>query len=285
MKVLNKKHSSALSKSVKSASLILLTSLLFACQGETSAESSAVSAADAVEKVTESVSSAATDAADKVSKTVEAAASVEAPSTPAVETPSTPKTPRKPADFSTLNANSYAPVSENIPVSTGQQIEVTELFWFGCGHCYQLEPHLKAWLRNKPEKAKFKKVPAIFSKSWEFHAKAFYTMEALKVPEKAYDEFFIQIHERNQRMNSLDALTSFLKDFGHDKAAVESAFNSFAVDSQIRNAAKISRASGARGVPALIVDGKYVTSQGQAGGTKQMFDTIDKLVEKAASER
>jgi len=173
----------------------------------------------------------------------------------------------------------------SIAVSSGEQIEVTELFWFGCGHCYNLEPHLKAWARNKPANAKFKKVPALFSKGWEFHGKAFYTMEALNVPQEAYDGFFEKIHVQRQRMVTLDSLVNFLAPYGKDRSTVESTFNSFAVDSQMRNALKITKASGARGVPAMIIDGKYLTSQSAAGGTNEMFDVVDKLVAKAASER
>ena len=183
------------------------------------------------------------------------------------------------------NDAQYEALETPITVSTGDKIEVTELFWFGCGHCYALEPHLKSWLANKPENAEFRKVPAIFSKRWEFHGKAFYTMEALGVPEQAYDDFFKAIHVKRQRMNTLEALVSFLEGFGKNKEAVESAFNSFAVDSKLRNAMKITRASGATGVPAIIVDGKYRTSQQQSGGTPELFKVVDQLVAKAAEER
>ena len=279
MKVLNKKHSSVLTQSIKSASLILLTSLLLACQGETSAESTAVNSADdAVEKVTESAA-----------KTVEAAKVEIAQKVTEVETPkvveSVPVTPIKPADYSTLDPKTYKPVAETIAVSSGDSIEVAELFWFGCGHCFALEPHIKSWLKNKPANAKFKKVPAVFSKRWEFHAKAFYTMEALNVPEKAYDDFFRQIHVVKRGINTLDGLVKFLAPFNKEKELVENTFNSFAVDSQFRNAVKITKASGARGVPAMIVDGKHLTSQSDAGGTDEMFEVVNKLVAKAAAEK
>jgi len=276
MKVLNKKYSNALTQSVKSASLILLTSLLFACQGETSAESTTASATDAVEQVSE-IASKVTEAA-KVETIKEEVVEV-------TKTVSAPATPSAPADFSTLDPNTYKPVSEPIAVSSGENIEVTELFWFGCGHCFALEQPLKKWLKTKPANATFKKVPAVFSKRWEFHAKAFYTMEALNLPEKAYDDFFKQIHVSKLGINNISDLVKFLTKFNKEKELVENTFNSFAVDSQFRNAVKITKASGARGVPAIVVDGKHLTSQSDAGGTKEMFDVVDKLVAKAASER
>lgn len=186
----------------------------------------------------------------------------------------------------TVDETKYAPVTSAFSVSTGDKIEVVELFWFGCGHCYSLEPHVKSWLKDsKPANAEFVKVPALFSKRWEFHGQAFYTMEILGVDQEVYDAFFKSIHVNRKPINNLDSFVDFMANFGKDKEQVESAFNSFAVDTKMRNARKITRASGARGVPAMVVDGKYLTSQQTAGGTKELFDVVNQLVAKAATER
>ena len=275
MNVINGKHFCK----IKSLSIILLASLLFACQGESSAES-----VEAVVEKSSGVTTIASDSAPvaEIKEVVEETVQTVTETQTAVEAA---VTPRPPADFSTLNASTYKPVTQQFAVSSGDKIEVTELFWFGCGHCFALEAPLKQWLKGIPENATFKKVPAIFSKRWEFHGKAFYTMEALNMPEKTYDDFFYQIHVKKKSINNLSSLIAYLGAYGKDEASVTSAFNSFAVDSKLRNAIKITQASGARGVPALVVDGKYITSQSDAGGTAQMFDVVDKLVAKAASER
>lgn len=183
-------------------------------------------------------------------------------------------------------AGKYEAVASEMTVSSGDKIEVVELFWFGCGHCFALEPTVKDWLKNnKPENAEFKKVPALFSARWEFHGQAFYTMQALNVPAEAYDTFFSRIHIERKGVNTLSGLVDFLAAYDKNKQQVEDAFNSFVVDSQMRNAKKITRASGARGVPAMIVDGKYRTSQQLSGGSTQMFEVVNQLVEKAAAER
>ena len=179
----------------------------------------------------------------------------------------------------------YEAVAAPLTVSSGEKIEVVELFWFGCGHCFALEPHVKEWLKNKPENAEFKKVPALFSRSWEFHGQAFYTMQTLEVPSEAYDKFFSRIHIDRKGVNTLQGLVEFLAAYDKTEQEVEDTFNSFAVDTQMRNARKITQASGARGVPALIVDGKYRTSQQLSGGSTQIFDVVNQLVDKAAAER
>ncbi len=188
--------------------------------------------------------------------------------------------------YAQLNDKQYTETREAMTVSTGDKIEVVELFWFGCGHCFALEPTLKSWLKRKPENAEFVKVPAIFtSNSWEFHGKAFYTMQALDVPSEAYDAFFNQIHVNRKNVGNLAQLSDFLAAYDKSAEDVESAFNSFAVDSQVRAAKKLTRQSGITGVPAMVVDGKYLTSQRMAGSSDQMFKVVDQLVEKAAGER
>ncbi len=179
----------------------------------------------------------------------------------------------------------YTVLSSPLEPSTGDKIEVTELFWYGCGHCFALEPYVKNWKANKPENATFVKVPAIFSKRWEFHGKAFYTMEALGVLEEANDAFFHRIHVMRKPINTLDQLVEFLADYEKSEEEVTSAFNSFAVDSKLRNAKILTAKSTANGVPAVLVDGKYHTSVSLAGSADNLFTVINQLVEKAAAER
>lgn len=184
-----------------------------------------------------------------------------------------------------LDAAKYTELATPIGVSTGDKIEVNELFWYGCNHCFALEPFIKSWLEDKPESAEFVKTPAIFSASWAFHAQAYYTMEALGVLDKTNDAFFHQTHVIRRPINSLENLVRFMADYGKSEEEVTSTFNSFAVDTKLRNATKITRQSGATGVPAVLVDGKYLTSVSQAGGQAELFEVINQLVEKAAAER
>lgn len=179
----------------------------------------------------------------------------------------------------------YTVLDTPIAVSTGDKIEVAELFWYGCGHCFALEPFVKSWLEKKPDNAEFVKVPAIFSERWAFHAQAYYTMEALGVLEQANDAFFHQVHVLRKPINDIPALVTLLENYDKTEAEVTAAFNSFAVDTKLRNATKITRMSTAKGVPAVLVDGKYHTSVTLAGGQAQMFEVVNELVEKAAAER
>ncbi|MFT4630502.1 MAG: thiol:disulfide interchange protein DsbA [Arenicella sp.] len=190
---------------------------------------------------------------------------------------SSAQTPLSDANYTLLNAP--------LDVSTGDKIEVAELFWYGCGHCFSLEPQVNAWKKDLAENVVFVKVPAIFSKRWEFHGKAFYTMEALGVLEEANDAFFHRIHVEVKPVSDLDGLIKFMEAYGKTPEEVTSAFNSFAVDTKLRNAKMITAKSTATGVPAFLVDGKYHTSVSLAGSTTNLFNVIDQLVSKAATER
>lgn len=179
----------------------------------------------------------------------------------------------------------YSILENPLPVTTGDKIEVAELFWYGCGHCYALEPYVKTWLENKPDNAEFIKIPAIFSQNWAFHGQAYYTMEALDVLEEANDAYFNQIHVERNKINDLSGLVEFLNAYNKTEAEVTQAFNSVEVETKLRNAGTTTKASTARGVPAIVVDGKYLTSVGAAGGQEALFELVDELIEKAASER
>jgi thiol:disulfide interchange protein DsbA len=166
----------------------------------------------------------------------------------------------------TLSEKHYKVLANPMTVSTGHNIEVMYLFWYGSQHCYALEPHLKTWLTNsRPAKAQFTKVPAIYSQEWSFYAKAFYTMQTLGVLGQTHDSYFHKIIVEKKPMNNLDSLIKFLSTYNKSAEEVTSAINSFAVDSKFRNASLITKRSTTAGVPAIIVDGKYLTSVKLAG--------------------
>ena len=189
------------------------------------------------------------------------------------------------ANQETLNPESYTVLSTPLEISTGDKIEVIELFWYGCGHCFALEPYVNKWQKEMPDNIEFVKMPAIFSTRWEFHGKAYYTMEALGVLDKANDAFFHRIHVLRKKISDLNDLIEFLADYDQSAEQVAATFNSFDVDNKLRNAKRITQNSSAQGVPAFLVDGKFHTSVKLAGGQDNLFKVINQLVEKSAAER
>ena len=165
----------------------------------------------------------------------------------------------------------------NTHVAEGK-VEVVELFWYGCPHCYTFEPHVTEWLKNKPEAAQFVRMPAVLNPHWEPHARAFYAAELLGVGEELHAKLFDEIHKNKRRLRSEDEIVRFYVQNGVDEAKFREAYGSFAVQTKVRQAARLGRQYQATGVPTVIVNGKYRTNATMAGGYRQMIDIINLLV-------
>lgn len=178
----------------------------------------------------------------------------------------------------------YFELAEPQETRTGENIEVLELFWYGCPHCYALEPFIENWLKNKPENAEYVLMPGIFQKLSAFHAQAFYTFEALGITDQVHRDFYDEIHQRGNRVYNLSGLVEFAGKHGVEPEAVKDAFNSFAVDANVRNARSMFKKYEATGVPTMIVDGRYRVTVASAGGHEQLLQLVNFLVHKAAAE-
>ncbi|MCH1477491.1 MAG: thiol:disulfide interchange protein DsbA/DsbL [Arenicellales bacterium] len=179
----------------------------------------------------------------------------------------------------------YFPLLVEQPVRTGDQIEVLEIFWYGCPHCYALEPYLKKWLKNKPEFVEFVQLPAVLNRSWAFDARVFYTFVALGLMDELHEAYFDAIHQDRRRMKNVEQVASWAQEQGIDPKLILDTFNSFGVDSMLANATQMSGRYEADGVPTIIIDGKYRTTVSLAGGHNEIIDLINYLAQRAKSER
>ena len=179
----------------------------------------------------------------------------------------------------------FFPLLVEQPVRTGDQIEVLEIFWYGCPHCYALEPYLKKWLKNKPEFVEFGQWPAVRNQSWAFDARVFYTFVALGLMDELHEAYFDAIHQDRRRMKNVEQVASWAQEQGIDPKLILDTFNSFGVDSMLANATQMSGRYEADGVPTIIIDGKYRTTVSLAGGHNEIIDLINYLAQRAKSER
>ena len=161
-------------------------------------------------------------------------------------------------------------------------IEVREYFWYGCPHCNNLEPFLQRWLDTNPKNISLKVQPTIFRENWAPAAQAFYTAGVLGVLDKTHHAMFDAIHNDNRKNLLGDdlAMEVFFEEHGVAPADFRKAWGSFSVQSRVKQAVRMTRKSGIKGVPAVVVNGKYVTDPGIAGGYREMFKVIEYLVAK-----
>lgn len=173
----------------------------------------------------------------------------------------------------------YLLLSTPQPTSTGDKIEVVELFWYGCPHCYELEPEVQAWLKRKPDYVELVRMPAIVGPRWELLAQAYYTAELLGISDKMHIALFEALHDKNMKIDDEAALQAFFVDQGVSTEDFEKTFNSFAVAVKMNNSRQMTRRYKITGVPTVIVNGKYSTGAKLAGSNQGVFKVVDYLVE------
>ena len=188
-----------------------------------------------------------------------------------------------------LSLSAYAgdPYTRIIPAQPTQaegKIEVVEVFWYGCPHCYDFEPHVEKWLESKPEDVEFRRMPGIFNKSWIPHAKAYFTAEKLGVLDKTHRALFNALHKEHKRIFTESELKDFFISKGIDGDEFTRVFNSSEIETKFKQAFVMGQRYKITGVPAVIINGKYMTSGSLAGSYENLLKTIDDLVDKERGE-
>lgn len=166
-----------------------------------------------------------------------------------------------------------------------KKIEVVEFFWYGCPHCFALEPHLKTWLEQNKTKINFKRVPVAFSQGAVFHQKLFYAIQTMHIFDKQHDAIFNQFHKKQQPINTLADLEIFAKTQKIDFNQLKNNIQSFSIATDIQKANQLVQVKKIDGVPSLMVDQKYITSSQMAGGRTEAIAVIDYLVNTSIKQK
>jgi thiol:disulfide interchange protein DsbA len=178
----------------------------------------------------------------------------------------------------------YTVLKQGIPTDSPTKVEVVEFFWYGCPHCYDLEPRLANWVSALPKDVEFKRVPAPFNNQWEIAGRVYYTMESLGVMEKLHGQLFDAIHKDGLHINNERAVRDWMGQHGVDTDKFSAAYRSFTVESKLKRARQVTQASGIDGVPALMVNGKYVVGAQQAQTRERMLAIVDSLIARSRQE-
>jgi thiol:disulfide interchange protein DsbA len=179
-----------------------------------------------------------------------------------------------------VNYNVLAP-AQPTSVAPGK-VEVTEVFWLACPHCYALEPFLKSWLKSKPGYVEFVRVPVMWQPMHKAHAKLYYTLEALGRDDLASKAFEMAASRHELMVGGSDEETfklqqQFATSNGVSADDFAKAFNSFSVNSNLQRATEVTQRYQVQGVPFVIVNGKYTTDVAMAGGEAKLIELINDL--------
>ena len=170
-------------------------------------------------------------------------------------------------------------------VETGAKVEVREFFWYGCPHCYVLEPYLETWVKTLPKNAAFVRTPGVFNERWAVHARAYYAFEALGLTTKLHRKFFDAMHVEKRTFEDPALIADFVAEQGGNRKAFLDTYASFGVQNSVGRATRLAQAIQMQSVPTLMIDGKYVTNANIAGGYDKVPEILNFLVKKAAAER
>lgn len=175
----------------------------------------------------------------------------------------------------------YTVLPKQIPTSDPSKIEVTEVFWYGCPHCYHLEPIINKWAKDLPEDVNFVRMPALFGKLWTIHGQLFITLNTLGAEEKLHSAVFESIQQRKNLLLTPEDMAEFASQHGIDKQKFLDTYNSFGVQSQLEKDKKTLTQYGISGVPAVIVNGKYrVDLNDNVPDPKELMNITNYLIKK-----
>jgi thiol:disulfide interchange protein DsbA len=174
----------------------------------------------------------------------------------------------------------FIEIKPPMPGDAEGKIEVVELFWYGCIHCYNLEPSIEGWLKQVPPDVQFRRIPAIFNSRWAHDAAIFYSFESMGLLEKLHRPFFDAIHRDRLQSDNSAALAEWLAKNGVDAKKFSETLKSFGVQSKVRKAAQLTVASKIDGTPSIVVHGRYLV-----GASERMFDNVNEAINVARKQK
>jgi protein dithiol oxidoreductase (disulfide-forming) len=160
------------------------------------------------------------------------------------------------------------------------KIEVLEFLWYGCPHCAQVEPYVEAWKKTLPADVVFRREHIVWESRPDTvaHARLFATLRAMNLLDAHQQAVFDAVHKERIDFKKEPALFAWLGKRGIERAAFESAYKSFGVQTSYTRLKNLTFAYKIESVPTFFINGKYTTEPHRAGGEQQLLAVIDQLM-------
>lgn len=181
-----------------------------------------------------------------------------------------------PADY--VAGQHYTVLEQPVRTRDPSKIEVVEVFWYGCVHCFHFEPLINTWDKALPADVDFWTSPAMWSENMEVHARIFYTADRLGVLQKIHGPLFKAMIDGKKPMVDPKEIEDFFAGFGVERDKFKKVFNSFGVSSLVKQANARARSYRITGTPEMVVNGKYRIDAKMAGGQAEMLKVADYLI-------
>jgi thiol:disulfide interchange protein DsbA len=173
------------------------------------------------------------------------------------------------------------------PTNAGAgQVEVLEFFWYACPHCYALEPAVLGWLKSKPAYITFTRVPVQWNEGHRSLARLFYTLDSMGRLNDLHDEIFKEIQVNGDPLIGPDPSNAaaaervqiaFIKKLGLSDLAFDKAYRDMNVETALQRADQLVQRYRVTAVPNFVVNGKYITDVGMAGGAERLVSLLSDL--------
>ena len=172
----------------------------------------------------------------------------------------------------------YKQLKTPLPEPKNGKIEVIEFMWYGCPHCFHFEPTIEPWIAKLPADVHFRRVPVAFDALKEVHQQIYFTWEVMGLLDQMHKKTFDRFHVTRRPINSESDMLQFAQENGLDVAKVKSAWESFGVQTKMRQATQLSQDYDIDGVPTMAIHGRYTTSPSTAKGEVQCLGVTDFLI-------
>ena len=176
-----------------------------------------------------------------------------------------------------------------VQISTEKQQEsksiiIYEFFWYGCPHCYNLEPTMERIEADLDKDTKIVKLPVALRDSWMPHAKLFYALQQMGKIDEVHNLIFEEIHLEDNRLNTEQQMVDFLGKHGIDTNKFVEKYNSFGTEARIKKASNLAKKYQINSVPTIIVNGKYLTSGSYVSSYDELYSVINLLIERERND-
>ena len=175
----------------------------------------------------------------------------------------------------------YTELTAPVNTKDSSKVEVLEVFWYGCSHCFRFEPLIANWEATMPADVDFGRFPAMWNGLMEVHAQVYYTAEAMDALDVVHEHVFNAINIEGNRLQNEGQIGALFAKYGINEDEFAKSFNSFSVRTKVNQAKQRMQAYEIRSTPNMIVNGKYLVATGQSVLTQaDMLDVVDFLIEK-----
>jgi protein dithiol oxidoreductase (disulfide-forming) len=163
----------------------------------------------------------------------------------------------------------YVRLGQPLPTTPGK-VEVVELFFYRCPHCFAFDPLLEAWLHQLPADVSFRRVPVGAQAVLKLHQRMYYALEAMGALTPAvHSGIFNAFHRQGVDATDEAGVVALVGRLGVDTAKFKQALSSFGVQGKVAQGLKLAEMAGGDSVPTLVVGGRWRTGPGMGANPNQ----------------